>query len=62
MKLNEIVELVELSTEQIKTAAEYKKLGINQYSKVYCDECGGCFGPGNADFEHCADHKGLNQQ
>ena len=28
-----------------------------KFSKTFCSQCGGEFGPRNSGFSHCADHK-----
>jgi hypothetical protein len=28
-----------------------------KFSKTYCSQCGGEFGPGNAGYSHCRDHR-----
>ena len=28
-----------------------------RFSKTYCSQCDGEFGPGDSGFSHCADHK-----
>jgi hypothetical protein len=31
-------------------------IGLPQYEKTYCSQCGGEFGPGNHGFSHCSNH------
>ncbi len=30
-----------------------------RFAKVYCSQCGQCFGPGESGFSHCNDHRHL---
>lgn len=33
-----------------------------KFDNVYCSRCGATFGPGNAGYSHCEDHKGIAQE
>lgn len=55
------IDAIHDENEEKAIAAAEHKLQEREFSRVYCSQCGGEFGPGNSGYSHCADHQGARR-
>lgn len=48
-----------IKREGVQQSTVYEPADVFTYSKTYCSQCGGEFGPGNSGYSHCEDHQAL---